>query len=86
MKVIDRLNEIKVFGNDPVSVEKAVAFLYQHRVYVVDLLDEDIPEDLHKAIENFLDNLVYYDGDESQLWKDLLNLDYETLVRMEEFL
>ena len=86
MKVIDRLNEIKVFGNDPVSVEKAVAFLYQHRVYVVDLLDEDIPEDLQTAIENFLDNLVYYDGDESQLWKDLLKLDYETLVRMEEFL
>lgn len=86
MKVLDRLNEIMIFDTIPVSVKQAVSYAYTHRIYILDLLDEDIPKDLHKAIENFLDGMVYFDGDESHLWKHFLDLDYETLLRMEEFL
>lgn len=86
MRVLDRLNEIMIFDTIPVTTEKAVSYTYNHRIYISELLDEDLPKDVHKLVENFLDGMVYFDGDESHLWKHFLDLDYETLLRMEEFL
>ena len=50
---------------------------YIDRVYISDILDFEKYKDLHKTVEDFLENDFEYDGDELAAWKRFI--DYEVV-------
>ena len=78
MKVIERLNELEVF-EDCKELEDILGYVYGLRIYVSDVLDENLPEDVLKATERFLETDEEYDGDEKEAWKRFLNSNIEEL-------
>lgn len=75
MTFLEKLKEIGMFKSET-SLEGAVSFFYQHRIYISDLEDEkNVPEELKKIAEDFLENDTEYDGDEEKAWIRLLSLE-----------
>jgi len=79
MLVIDKFNEVEAFGKDK-SVKEILNFVYNHRIYVSDVLDENFPEDILKATEKFLETDKEYDGDEEKAWERFLKSNIEELL------
>ena len=77
MTFLEKLKEIGMFKSD-VSLKEAVSVFYQHRIYISDLEDEkNVPEELKKIAEEFLENDAEYDGDEQAAWSRLLSLEFK---------
>lgn len=80
MKVIDRLIQEELFGVHTI-VDGILSYVYGMRIYISDLLYEDLPDDIIRATEYFLKNDVEYDGDEYDAWERFLNNEIEELLK-----
>ena len=74
MKVFERFVEVKGFG-ELKNVDDILSFVYQHRIYINDVLEEDFPKDILNVTQEFLDHDFHYDGDEHKAWERFLNSD-----------
>lgn len=80
MRVIDRLTSFNLFGNNK-ELEDILSFVYQHGIYISDLLDEEVTADVLKFTNTFL-NVVdkdHYDGEESASWERFLMTEIKDL-------
>lgn len=80
MLMIDKFNEVNAFGDNK-ELEDVIGLLYAHRIYISDALDEELAEDVLRAIEIFLETDEEYDGDEEEAWRRLLNTHIEELLK-----
>lgn len=75
MKMLKKLNELEVFGKDATK-ESVLSFVYQHRIYVVDLLSEHVSDEIVKATEKFLGLEEHSFADcEIENWKKFLEVE-----------
>ena len=84
MKVYERFNELNVFGENQ-TVENILGRVYNNRIYISDVLEQDLPMDLIEATEVFMASDVEYDGDEKKAWERFLNMDMEYLIEMDDY-
>lgn len=78
MKVIDRFNEVEAFGENK-SIDEILNFVYSHRIYIENVLDENFPNDILNATNRFME-IDEYDGCERSAWGRFLNSDMEKLL------